>query len=161
VHGSIIHATWDASQQTVTVSAGAVSSESALADYVPPAYRDRFVEPGPALAHPQHPNSIMSKTNTRPREGTSALIAGITLFEKTIRKTDEERYTNQVVRASAQVDGQQEVCERSISHHGLEEALRQACEWRFERADVPYESAQVMTEAALSEVPDDMEKERN
>ena len=101
----------------------------------------------------------MDKTNPRPREGTSALIAGITLFEKTIRETDEERYTNLVVRASAQVDGQQELCERSVSHHGLEEALRQACEWRFERADVPYESAEEMTEAALSEVPDDTKTE--
>ena len=103
----------------------------------------------------------MDKTNTRPREGTSALIAGITLFEKTIRETDEERYTNLVVRASAQVEGQQDLCERSVSHHGLEEALRQACEWRFERADVPYESVEEMTEAALAGVPDDMEKERN
>jgi hypothetical protein len=103
----------------------------------------------------------MDKTNTRPREGTSALIAGITLFEKTIRETDEERYTNVVVRASAQVEGQQEVCERSVSHHGLEEALRQACEWRFEQADVPYESVEEMTEAALSEVPGDMKKEQN
>ena len=103
----------------------------------------------------------MDKTNTRPREGTSALIAGITLFEKTIHETDEERYTNLVVRASAQVDGQQEVCERSVPHHGLEESLRQACEWRFKRADVPYESVEEMTEAALSEVPDDLEKEWN
>jgi len=103
----------------------------------------------------------MGKTNTRPRKNTNALIAGITLFEKTIRETDEERYTNVVVRASAQVEDQQEVCERSISHHGLEEALRQACEWRFDRADVPYEGVEEMTEAALSEVPDDMEKERN
>jgi hypothetical protein len=103
----------------------------------------------------------MSKINTRPREGTSALIAGITLFEKTIRETDEERYTNLVVRASAQVEGRQKVCERSVHHHGLEEALRQACEWRFKRADVPYESVEEMTEATLSEVPEDMERRGN
>ena len=103
----------------------------------------------------------MGKTNTRPREGTSALIAGITLFEKTIRETQDGKDTNVVVRASAQVDGDQEICERSVPHHGLEEALRQACEWRFERADVPYESVDEMTEIALSEVPDDTEKEQN
>ena len=101
----------------------------------------------------------MSKTNTCPREGTSALIAGITLFEKTIRETGGERHTNVVVRASAQVDGEQEICERSVPHHGLEEALRQACEWRFERADVPYGSVEEMTETALSEVPDDVKTE--
>jgi hypothetical protein len=50
VHGSIIRATWDASQQTVTVSAGALSSESALADYVLPAYRDHLVEQGNVAA---------------------------------------------------------------------------------------------------------------
>jgi hypothetical protein len=103
----------------------------------------------------------MDKTNTRPREGTSALIAGITLFEKTIREMNEKRHTNLVIRASAQVGGQQQVCERSVSHHGLKKALRQACEWRFKRADVPYESVEEMTEAALSEVPEDMEKERS
>jgi len=97
----------------------------------------------------------MDKTNTRPREGTSALIAGITLFEKTIRETDEERHTNLVIRASAQIEGQQELCERSVSYHGLEEALHQACKWRFERADVPYESVEEMTRTALLEVVDE------
>lgn len=50
VNGSIIRATWDASRGAVTVSAGALSSESALADYVPPTYRDRLVEQGDVAA---------------------------------------------------------------------------------------------------------------
>jgi len=95
----------------------------------------------------------MGDINTRPREGTSALIAGITLFEKTTRKTEDGKDTNLVVQGSAQVSGEQKFCDRSVGHHGLEEALRQACEWRFERADVPYETPSEMVQAALAAVP--------
>lgn len=95
----------------------------------------------------------MSSTNTKPRKDSSALVPGVTLFEKTIQKTDAgDDYTHRVVRGSAQIDGKQKLLTRSIKTHGLEEALRQVCEWRFEHARPPgYDSAEEMYEDALEE----------
>lgn len=98
----------------------------------------------------------MSSTNTKPRAGSSALAPGITLFEKTIRAhPDGSRDTHLVARASAQIEGTQKIITRGVETHGLEEALRQVCEWRFEHAPSGYESAGDLLEEALANVQSD------
>ena len=95
----------------------------------------------------------MSSTNAKPRKESSALLPGVTLFEKTVRVHDDgSRDTHQVVRGSAQVKGKQKIITRGIETHGLEEALRQVCQWRFEHAAPPgYDSAEELYEEALEQ----------
>jgi hypothetical protein len=108
-----------------------------------------------SMTPPQSCLTDMSSTNTKPRAGSSALAPGITLFEKTLRVHDDgSRDTHLVARASAQIEGTQKVITRGVETHGLEEALRQVCEWRFEHAPSSsgYESAGDLLEEALANV---------
>lgn len=93
--------------------------------------------------------SDMSSTNAKPRKESSALVPGVTLFEKTVRIHDDgSRDTHHVVRGSAQIEGQQKIITRAVEAHGLEEALRQVCEWRYEHAPGRYDSAEELYEEA-------------
>lgn len=99
------------------------------------------------------PQKGSTKTNRKPKSD-NALVPGVTLFEKTIREKDDgETDTNRVVRGSAQVEGQQKIIERSVSYHGLEDAIEEVCQWRYERVDgTGFEDADEMTEAAMNAV---------
>lgn len=100
--------------------------------------------------------------NTKPRRDSRALVAGVTLFEKTIQldKQGNPEYSHRVVRGSAQIDDEQKMITRSVAAHGLKAALRQVCAWRYARAQPPgYQSAEELYADALEAVPDELRED--
>jgi hypothetical protein len=100
----------------------------------------------------------MSQIHKKARAG--ALVPGITIFEKSTGRAGTDAYPRLCARATAQVEGKRKSITRSVEKHGLREALRQVCAWRYEHARPPgYDSADELLTAALNELPEDATSE--
>ena len=69
------------------------------------------------------------RPNTKPRTGTSSLVAGVGIVEDAAK----DGYPRWRVRASAPNEGKQERMTWSPARYGLAAAVRNACEWRAQR----------------------------
>ncbi len=81
--------------------------------------------------------------HTKPRPDSSALVPGISVFERTVNQYSRV-WTLQAV---AQEEGKQRIKRWSLAKHGMGPALREASRWRHERAPGAYASAQEMERA--------------
>jgi hypothetical protein len=91
--------------------------------------------------------------NERARADTSALAPGITLFERAVG----DEVSAWTVRASAQIEGKQRIRSWGLTRvdRPLQDALREACEYRYQHAPGAFDSVGEMYRACV----DALEKE--